>query len=127
MATINLYKEANEKIADFLLGCEDNGMLLYAGTYIKDLERQLAEYKELEEKGNIVRLPIDPEKKIYSIEYCCGLNKSNKMGMCYRGFCSECPDKKLYIHEATAEAACKIKELGKSVFFNSEAAEEVLK
>lgn len=127
MPAINLYPEMNEKIADFLLMCEDNGMCLYAGNYIKELERQLAEYREAEEKGKIVRLPIAPEKKVYSIEYCCGLDESNKMGMCYRGLCSECPDKKLYIHEATAEAACEIKELGKSVFFNIEDAEEVLK
>jgi len=47
---INLYPEMNEKIADLLLMCEDNGMMLYAGTYIKELERQLAEYKETMQK-----------------------------------------------------------------------------
>lgn len=41
--TINLYPEMNKQIADLLLMCEDNGMMLYAGTYIKELERQLAE------------------------------------------------------------------------------------
>lgn len=49
MTKINLYPEANKMIADLLLGCEDNGMLLYAGTYIKELERQLAEYRSREE------------------------------------------------------------------------------
>ena len=41
--TINLYPEMNKQIADLLLMCEDNGMMLYAGAYIKELERQLAE------------------------------------------------------------------------------------
>ena len=48
---INLYAEMNEKIADFLLDCTDNGMMLYAGTYIKELERQLAEYRAAGEQG----------------------------------------------------------------------------
>lgn len=43
--TINLYPEMNKQIADLLLGCEDNGMMLYAGTYIKELEMQLEEYQ----------------------------------------------------------------------------------
>lgn len=123
MAEINLYPEMNEKIADLLLECTDNGMLLYAGTYIKELERQLAEYNNLEVQGLILRLPINPQMKVYSLEYCCGLNEKNKMGMCFRGFCTDCLDKKLYIHEATAEASCKITELGKSVFFNLQNAE----
>lgn len=50
MPKINLYPEMNEKIADFLLGCEENGMLLYAGTYIKELERQIEEYRSREKK-----------------------------------------------------------------------------
>ena len=41
MTNINLYQEMNEKIANMLLGCDDNGMCLYAGTYIKSLEEQL--------------------------------------------------------------------------------------
>lgn len=43
--TINLYPEMNKQIADLLLDCEDNGMMLYAGTYIKELERQIEEYR----------------------------------------------------------------------------------
>ena len=127
MPRINLYPEMNEKIADILLDCEDNGMLLYAGTYIKELERKLAEYRTAEAQGNIVRLPIAPETPIYSIEYCCSLNEYDKLGMCFRGFCSDCPDSKLYILEVTAEASCKIKELGKSVFLNRGLAEKVMK
>lgn len=127
MPVINLCQELNERIADFLLGCEDNGMLLYAGTYIKELEKQLAEYKKAEAQGNIVRLPIDFEASVYSIEYCCGKNEKNKMGMCNKGFCSECVDRKFYIREATPEASCKIKELGRTVFFNHDAAERMMK
>lgn len=41
MSEINLYPEMNEKIADLLLGCEDNPMSLYAGVYIKHLEQKL--------------------------------------------------------------------------------------
>ena len=48
MEKINLYQEMNDKIADLLLGCEDNGMCVYAGTYIKSLEEQLKSYKDLE-------------------------------------------------------------------------------
>lgn len=48
MSKINLYPEMNEKIADLLLECSDNGMLLYAGTYIKYLERRLTEYQKAE-------------------------------------------------------------------------------
>lgn len=123
---INLYPEMNAQIANLLLDCTDNGMMLYAGTYIKELERQLAEYQTAEVQGNIVRLPIVPETAVYSLEYCCGLNEKNKMGMCHKGLCSKCEDGKMYILEATAEASCKIKELGKSVFLRREAAELAL-
>ena len=126
MSGINLYKEMNEKIADLLLECNDNNMLLYAGNYIKDLERQLAEYWVAEEQGNVMHLPVEPKAAVFSIEYCCSLNEHNKMGMCHKGFCSECADKKLYILETTAEASCRIKELGKSIFFSRENAEIAL-
>lgn len=126
MPKINLYPEMNAKIADFLLDCEDNGMLLYAGTYIKKLERQLAEYRTAEEQGNIARLPIAPETPVYSIEYCCGLYE-NKIGMCHKGLCSQCNDSKLYVMEATAQCSCKISELGKSVFLNHKVAERIVK
>ena len=47
MPEINLYPEMNAQIADLLLDCTDSGMMLYAGTYIKELERQLAEYQKM--------------------------------------------------------------------------------
>lgn len=124
MIEIKLDQELNEKIADHLLDCTDNGMLLYAGTYIKDLERKLFEYRKAEEQGHIVRLPIDRETAVYSIEYCCGLNENNKSGMCFKGLCRECSDRKYYVLEATAEASCEIAELGKSVFFSRGHAED---
>lgn len=61
MSEIKLYPEMNEKIADLLLGCTDNGMVLYAGTYIKELEKQLAEYRQAEELGHIAKIPMDEE------------------------------------------------------------------
>lgn len=84
-------------------------------------------YEEMEERANVLNLPINPETLIYSIEYCCGENKENKMGMCFRGFCSDCEKKSYYILEATAKSSCKISEIGKSVFLTKEAAEKALK
>ena len=49
MNQIKLCPELNEIIADLLLDCTD-GMLLYAGTYIKELER-LEELDKQELKG----------------------------------------------------------------------------
>ena len=116
----------SKKIADILLECEEDGMLLYAGTYIKELERQLAEYQTAEEQGSIIRIPIDLETPVYSIEYCCGLDES-RLWMCYRGFCSLCKDSKLYVLGTTAQASCKISELGKTVFLNHKVAERIMK
>lgn len=127
MSQINLYPEMNEKIADFLLDCTDNGMLLYAGTYIKELEKKLAEYQEAESQGNILKIPIEPKTTVYSMEFCCGKDEKNKMGMCHKGVCLECADRKPYILKSTVEASCKIKELGRTVFFNRDVAERVMK
>ena len=84
-------------------------------------------YEEMEEQGNILKFPINPEAPIFSIEYCCGENKDNKIGMCFRGFCSDCEKKSHYILEATAKNSCKISEIGKTVFLEKEAAEKTLK
>ena len=89
--------------------------------------QKLAEYEDLEEQGKLLKLPINAKTKIYSIEYCCGENKNNKTGMCFRGFCSECERKSYYILEATAESSCKISEIGKTVFLTREEAEVALK
>lgn len=125
MPSINLCPSLNETVADLLLGCEDNGLELYAGTYIKDLERQLAEYHTAEEQENIIHIPVDEDAPVYSIEYCCG-NDGSRIGMCFRGLCRDCEDGKLYILEATAKETCQISELGKSVFLSCEAAERAL-
>lgn len=42
---IELCESINEKIADLLLESKDNVMLLYAGTYIKHMEHEIAELK----------------------------------------------------------------------------------
>ena len=87
---------------------------------------KLADYEDAEEHGLLLRLPISEDAPVYSIEYCCGKNKSNRSGMCFRGFCENCSDKAYYIRESVAKH-CSICEINKSVFFTSEEAEAKLK
>ena len=87
---------------------------------------RLADYEDAEEKGFLLRLPIGENTPVYSIEYCCGKNKSNRSGMCIRGFCENCSDKAYYIRESVAKH-CSICEINKSVFFTHEEAEAKLK
>lgn len=117
---------AIERLAEY----EDTGITPEQICKISEMYRGLAtehgKYKKAEEQGLLLKLPVNPETQIYSIEYCCGENKSNKMGMCHRGRCKECESRSYYIHEATAEASCKICEIGKSVFLTQEEAEAAL-
>ena len=83
---------------------------------------KLEAYEDAEEHGLLLRLPISEDAPVYSIEYCCGKNKSNRSGMCFRGFCENCSDKAYYIRESVAKH-CSICEINKSVFFTSEEAE----
>lgn len=92
---------------------------------INKLTAELAEYKKLEDEGLLLRLPISEDTPVYSIEYCCGKNKENKMGMCFRGFCEGCSDKSYYIKEGKAKQ-CSISEINRSVFLTKEEAEQVL-
>lgn len=87
---------------------------------------KLADYEDAEEEGLLLRLPISEDAPVYSIEYCCGKNKSNRSGMCFRGFCENCSDKAYYIRESVAKH-CSICEINKSVFFTREEAEAKLK
>lgn len=87
---------------------------------------KLAAYEDAEEQGQILRLPISKDTPVYSIEYCCGRDKNNQIGMCVRGFCKDCDDKAYFIREGTAEY-CSICEIQKSVFFTREEAEAKLK
>ena len=87
---------------------------------------KLSAYEDAEEQGLLLRLPISEDAPVYSIEYCCGKNKSNRSGMCFRGFCENCSDKAYYIRESVAKH-CSICEINKSVFFTSEEAEAKLK
>ena len=91
-----------------------------------DIIDKLAIYEDAEEQGLHLRLPISKDTPVYSIEYCCGRNKNNRIGMCVRGFCKDCDDKAYYIREDTAEH-CSICEIQKSVFFTREEAEAKLK
>lgn len=86
----------------------------------------LGKYEDAEEQGLLLRLPISEDTPVYSIEYCCGNNKSNRSGMCFRGFCENCSDKAYYIRESVAKH-CSICEINKSVFFTHEEAEAKLK
>ncbi len=87
MEKINLYQEMNDKIADLLLGCEDNGMCVYAGTYIKSLEEQLKSYKDLEEQGKLLKLPcavgntvyVIPSKANYKLNILNGRKENNRV------------------------------------------------
>ena len=91
-----------------------------------DLREKLKYYEDAEEQGLLLRLPISEDAPVYSIEYCCGKNKSNRSGMCVRGFCENCSDKAYYICESVAKH-CSICEINKSVFFTREEAEAKLK
>lgn len=88
--------------------------------------RKLKEYEDAEEQGEILRLPINEDTPVYSIEYCCGNDKSNRVGMCFRGSCENCGNKAYYIRESVAKH-CSICEINKSVFLTSEKAEAKLK
>ena len=87
---------------------------------------KLKDMEDAEEQGLLLWLPINKDTPVYSIEYCCGRNKNNRIGMCVRGFCKDCDDKAYYIREDTAEH-CSICEIQKSVFFTREKAEAKLK
>lgn len=91
-----------------------------------DLREKLKDYEDADEQGLLLRLPISEDTPVYSIEYCCGKNKSNRSGMCFRGFCENCSDKAYYIRESVAKH-CSICEINKSVFFTREEAEAKLK
>lgn len=91
-----------------------------------DLREKLKRDEDAEEQGEILRLPISEDTPVYSIEYCCGNNKSNRMGMCFRGSCENCGNKAYYIRESVAKH-CSICEINKSVFLTSEEAEAKLK
>lgn len=88
--------------------------------------RKLKDYEDAEEQGLLLRLPISEDAPVYSIEYCCGKNKSNRSGMCFRGFCENCSDKAYYIRESVAKH-CSICEINRSVFLTGEEAEAKLK
>ena len=88
--------------------------------------RKLKEYEDAEEQGEILRLPISEDTPVYSIEYCCGNIKSNRSGMCVRGFCENCNDRAYYIRESVAKH-CSICEINKTVFLTREEAESKLK
>lgn len=87
---------------------------------------KLAAYEQAEEQGLLLRLPISEDTPVYSIEYYCGKNLSNRSGICFRGSCENCSDKAYYIRESVAKH-CSICEINKSVFFTREEAEAKLK
>ena len=86
---------------------------------------KLKQYEDLEEQGKLLLLPIDENTPVYSIEYCCGENHDYKVGVCHRGFCKDCDKKSYYIKNGTAKQ-CTISEIGKSVFFTLQQAQQAL-
>ena len=102
----------------------ESGVLVKQHDYISAAEK-LADYEDAEEQGLLLRLPISEYTPVYSIEYCFGKSKSNRSGMCFRGFCENCSDKAYYIRESVAKH-CSICEINKSVFFTREEAEAKL-
>lgn len=90
---------------------------------IQNAINKLATYEDEEEQGHLLHLPINEETPVYSIEYCCGKDKSNTMGFCFRGFCRDCEDKSYYVKIGQAKN-CSICEINKSVFFTEEKANE---
>lgn len=107
--------------------CYETKSVLTCRGLLQKAHEVVKRYDEMDECRNVLKLPINIETPIYSIEYCCGENKDNKMGMCFRGFCSDCEKKSHYILEATAKSSCQISEIGKTVFLEKEAAEKALK
>lgn len=122
----------DETMMDYLAlnPCQDvSGLiaLLYHNMWaMADLRERLKRYEDAEEQGLLLRLPISRDTPVYSIEYCCGMDKNNQIGMCVRGFCKDCDDKAYFIRESTANY-CNICEIQKSVFFTREEAEAKLK
>lgn len=124
-------EEVDEYMASMLSVGIDSTIGLLALFYrnlwaMADLREKLKYYEDAEEHGLLLRLPISEYAPVYSIEYCCGKNKSNRSGMCVRGFCENCSDKAYYIRESVAKH-CSICEINKSVFFTREEAEAKLK
>lgn len=124
-------EEVDEYMASMLSVEIDSTIGLLALFYrnlwaMADLREKLKYYEDAEEQGLLLRLPISEDTPVYSIEYCCGNNKSNRSGMCVRGFCENCSDKAYYIRESVAKH-CSICEINKSVFFTHEEAEAKLK
>lgn len=124
-------EEVDEYMASMLSVEIDSTIGLLALFYrnlwaMADLREKLKYYEDAEEQGLLLRLPISEDAPVYSIEYCCERNKSNRSGMCFRGFCENCSDKVYYIRESVAKH-CNICEINKSVFFTREEAEAKLK
>lgn len=92
---------------------------------MNDIAKKIAEYEDAEEQGRLLRLPIDENESVYSIEYCCGEDKTNRTGLCFRGFCESCDKKSYYIKNGIAKQ-CTLSEIGKSVFFTKGQAEKAL-
>lgn len=124
-------EEVDEYMASMLSVEIDSTIGLLALFYrnlwaMADLREKLKYYEDAEEQGLLLRLPISEDTPVYSIEYCCKKNKSNRSGMCVIGLCENCSDKAYYICESVAKH-CSICEINKSVFFTREEAEAKLK
>lgn len=125
MEKINLYQEINNKIADLLLGCEDNGMCVYAGTYIKSLEEQLKSYKDLEEQGKLLKLPCKVGQKVYLLRKDIKTVIDGEITSFDIGEFAK--DMRIYITDDNRYTNISFDKIGDIVFFTQEEAEAALK
>ena len=125
MEKINLYQEINNKIADLLLGCEDNGMCVYAGTYIKSLEEQLKSYKDLEEQGKLLKLPCKVGQKVYLLRKDIKTVIDGEITSFDIGEFAK--DMRIYITDDNRYTNIFFDKIGDIVFFTQEEAEAALK
>lgn len=125
MEKINLYQEMNNKIADLLLGCEDNGMCVYAGTYIKSLEEQLKSYKDLEEQGKLLKLPCKVGQKVYLLRKDIKTVIDGEITSFDIGEFAK--DMRIYITDDNRYTNISFDKIGDIVFFTQEEAEAALK
>lgn len=125
MEKINLYQEINNKIADLLLGCEDNGMCVYVGTYIKSLEEQLKSYKDLEEQGKLLKLPCKVGQKVYLLRKDIKTVIDGEITSFDIGEFAK--DMRIYITDDNRYTNISFDKIGDIVFFTQEEAEAALK
>ena len=109
------------QFGDMLLRCEDNGMCLYAGAYIKSLEEQLKSYKDLEKQGKLLKLPCAVGDTVWFIKSCFSFMSKPKAEKVRK--IEIIPGEIIFI---TENRRFDIGSVGKTVFLTHEEAETAL-